>query len=56
MDSENDSFAAETAQTEPDRKDFTEYASHEEGDSLVICDPENPTAWVKSDALMAVED
>lgn len=25
------------------------YTSYESGDSLVVCDRENPTAWIRSD-------
>lgn len=56
MDSKNDTRAVERAQAEPDHKDFDEYASYEENDSLVVCDRTNANAWVKSDVSMAVED
>lgn len=56
MDSQNDTRGVEPAQAFPDRKDFDEYASYEESDSLVVCDRTNANAWVKSDVTMAVED
>ena len=56
MDSEDDTRGVEPAQAGPDRKDFDDYASYEEGDSLVVCDRENANAWVKSDVTMEFED
>ena len=56
MDSENDTRGVEPAQAGPDRKDFDDYASYEEGDSLVVCDRENANAWVKSDVTIEFED
>ena len=56
MDSTNEARAVETAQTEPDHNDLTEYASYDEGDSLVVCDRTNPSAWIKSDVSTSVRD
>jgi hypothetical protein len=56
IDSENEMRGAEPAQAEPDRKDFDDYASYEEDDSLVVCDRTNANAWVKSDVTTSVED
>lgn len=56
MDSKNDVSETEPVQVEPDRKDFSKYASYEEGDSLVVCDRETATAWVKSDVSIAIDD
>jgi hypothetical protein len=56
IDSENEMRGAEPAQAEPDRKDFDDYASYEDGDSLVVCDRTNANAWVKSDVTTSVED
>lgn len=40
--------------TEPADVDLDKFASYEEGDSLVICDRQNPNAWVKSDTPTAL--
>jgi hypothetical protein len=56
IDSESDTRETDFAQAEQDHKDFEEYASYKEDDSLVVCDRTNANAWVKSDVLMAVED
>jgi hypothetical protein len=29
--------------------DFSRFTSYEDGDSVVICDRKNPTAWIRSD-------
>jgi hypothetical protein len=56
MDIENHTRGVEPAQAGPDRTDFDEYASYEEGDSLVVCDRTNANAWVKSDVTVTFED
>lgn len=49
MDTKSNARASERAQAEPDRIDYDDFASYEEGDALVVCDRENPNAWIKSD-------
>lgn len=49
MNAKNHSHAVETARDGPNSIDFDDYASYEDGDSLVVCDRENANAWVKSD-------
>lgn len=56
MDSENETRGREPAQAEPSRTDFDEYASYEDGDSLVVCGRTNANEWVKSDVSMAIEN
>lgn len=56
MDTENQSRAAEPARAEPECIDFEDYASYEEGDSLVVCDRENANAWLKSDVTTELRD
>ncbi|WP_205427727.1 hypothetical protein [Halorussus sp. MSC15.2] len=51
---ETQTHTVETARTEPDRTDFDDYASYEENDSLVVCDRQNPNAWVKSDVTAEI--
>lgn len=38
----------DTAVAEPAGPDLDGYASYEDGDHLVICDRENPNAWIRS--------
>jgi hypothetical protein len=56
MDSENELRAVEATRTEPERIDFDDYASYEDGDSLVVCDRENANGWVKSDSTVEIRD
>lgn len=56
MDTENQPHAVETAEAEPERIDFDDYASYEEDDSLVVCDRKNASAWVKSDVTTELRE
>jgi len=56
MNTENHADAVEIAAAEPERIDFDDYASYEEGASLVICDRQNANAWVKSDVTAELEN
>lgn len=33
----------------PQRNDLKEFTSYQDGDGLVICDKQNPKAWIRSD-------
>lgn len=33
-----------------------EVVAYEDGDAVVLCDPENPAAWVRSDTVMTATD
>jgi hypothetical protein len=56
MDTESNLRAVETTRTEPKRIDLDDYASYEDGDSLVVCDRENANAWIKSDSTVEIRD
>lgn len=56
MDTNDNLRAVETTLAEPKRIDYDDYASYEEGDSLVVCDRENANAWVKSDSSVEIRD
>lgn len=42
-------------QTEPADDDLEQFTSYEDGDHHVICDTQNPKAWVRSDATRPLE-
>jgi hypothetical protein len=46
---------ADATVPEPRGPDEISYASYEDGESLVICDRERPSAWIKSDVFGARE-
>lgn len=39
-----------SASTTPTDPDLDRYTSYEDDDALVVCDRENPRAWIRSDA------
>lgn len=49
------SRTVEAVQPDPDVVDLDRYASYEDGDGLVVCDRENPNAWLRSDAVTDLE-
>lgn len=49
MDDHAESTAIEAVDPEPALPDLDGYACYEDGDHFVVCDRENPNAWVRSD-------
>lgn len=47
METSTDLQAVDEA--EPDLPDLDGFTSYEDGDHLVVCDRENPNAWVRTD-------
>ena len=39
---------------DPDHPGLDGYTSYEDGDYLVVCDRENPNAWIRSDETVDV--
>ncbi|NHN48365.1 hypothetical protein G9464_12275 [Halostella sp. JP-L12] len=51
----NEPIAETTDRSMPDRPDLDQYVSYSDDGDTVICDRENPSAWVRSDDLRPVE-
>lgn len=47
--------AASTVRTDTEVPDLDRYASYEDGDATVICDRENPQAWVRAAETVALD-
>ncbi|WP_323191467.1 hypothetical protein [Halostella sp. PRR32] len=50
-----DTIAQTSDRGSMERPDLEQYVSYSDGDDTVICDRENPSAWIKSDVLDVVE-
>lgn len=47
--------AVDIDSTEPATTDFDRFADYKDGDDVVICDRENPKAWIKSDTVSRID-
>lgn len=45
---------SQTTAEVPERPELENCTCYEEGDDLVICDRQNPKAWVKSDTTVSL--
>jgi len=50
-----ESITQSTDRPTPDRPDLDQYVSYPDDCDTVICDRQNPNAWIRSDELRPIE-
>ena len=51
----SESITETTDRSSPDRPELDQYVSYPDDGDTVICDRENPSAWIRSDELRSIE-